>query len=317
MLSKHCVLVVGLLSIFPALAIAQSSDDVGAVPRTPWGVPDLQGLWSNSTTTPLERPSRLGDKALLTDAEVAELDAQYQGLADRPPRAGDPGTYNEFWWERGTRLKRTSLIVDPPDGRMPPLTPEGQQRASWRPGVGSWEDRNLGERCITRGAPKRPGGYNNNFHILQSPGYVFILQEMIHEVRIIPVDERPHVDEDIRLWMGDSRGRWEGDTLVVETTNFTDKIMFNGFNCCRGAGAGLRILERFTRTDADTIDHRFTVDDPSTYTGPWTAAIPMTKISGPIYEYACHEGNYSLRNILSGARAQEQAAEQPSDLGPK
>ena len=150
-LSKHCVLVVGLLSIFPALAIAQSSDDVGAVPRTPWGVPDLQGLWSNSTTTPLERPSRLGDKALLTDAEVAELDAQYQGLADRPPRAGDPGTYNEFWWERGTRLKRTSLIVDPPDGRMPPLTPEGQQRAAWRPGVGSWEDRNLGERCITRG----------------------------------------------------------------------------------------------------------------------------------------------------------------------
>ena len=277
----------------------------GQTVRTPGGQPDLQGLWTNSTTTPLERPQGMADRALLTDEEVAALDAQAVGRNDRPPRLGDPGTYNEFWWERGTRLKQTALVVDPPDGRIPAMTDAGSARAAWPRGGASWTNRNLAERCITRGAPKRPGGYNNNFLILQTPGYVVILQEMIHEVRIIPIDGRPHVDDDIRFWMGDSRGRWEGDTLEVETTNFSDEIAFNSFNCCPGAGANLRLVERFTRVDADTIDHRYTVEDSATYAGPWTAAIPMTRIDGPIYEYACHEGNYGMENLLRGARVQE------------
>ena len=280
--------------------------------QAPGGQPDLRGLWTNSTTTPLERPSAMADRAVLTDEEVAALDAQAVGRNDRPPRPGDPGTYNEFWWERGTRLKRTSLVVAPPDGRIPTMTADGEARAGWARGGDAWTDRNLAERCITRGAPKRPGGYNNNFLILQTPGYVAILQEMIHEVRIIPLDGRPHVGDDIRLWMGDSRGRWEGDTLVVETTNFSDQIVFNSYNCCPGAGANLRLVERFTRVDDDMIDHRYTVEDPATYAVSWTVAIPLIRLEGPIYEYACHEGNYGMENLLRGARVREGAAVAPS-----
>ena len=283
----------------------------GQTVRTPDGQPDLRGLWTNSTTTPLERPAAMADRAVLTEEEVAALDAQAVGRNDRPPRPGDPGTYNEFWWERGTQLKQTSLVVDPPNGRIPAMTADGQVRAGWARGGNAWTNRSLAERCITRGAPKRPGGYNNNFLILQTPGYVVILQEMIHEVRIIPLDGRPHVDDDIRFWMGDARGRWDGDTLVVETTNFSDQIVFNSFNCCAGAGANLRLEERFTRVGTDTIDHRYTVEDPATYAGPWTAAIPMTRLDGPIYEYACHEGNYGMENLLRGARVQEGAAVAP------
>ena len=280
----------------------------GQTGRTPDGRPDLQGLWTNSTTTPLERPAAMADRAVLTDEEVAALDAQAVGRNDRPPPAGDPGTYNDFWWERGTRLKQTSLVVDPSDGRIPAMTPAGRVRAGWTRGTDSWTDRTLAERCVTRGAPKRPGGYNNNFLILQTPGYVTILQEMINEVRVIPLDGRPHVDDDIRLFMGDSRGRWEGETLVVETTNFSDQIVFNSFNCCPGAGADLRLVERFTRLDADTIEHRYTVEDSTTYTGPWTASIPMSRFDGPIFEYACHEGNHGMENLLRGARVQERSA---------
>lgn len=282
----------------------------GQAPRTSDGRPDLQGLWTNSTTTPLERPPDMADRAELSDEEVAALDAAAVGRNDRPPRAGDPGTYNEFWWERGTRLTQTSLVVDPSDGRIPAYTVDGQARAGWTQGANSWTNRNLAERCVTRGAPKRPGGYNNNFLILQTPGYVTILQEMIHEVRIIPLDERPNIDADIQLWMGDSRGRWEGDTLVVETTNFDDQIVFNSYNCCPGAGANLRLVERFTRVDAHTLDHRYTVEDPTTYAGPWTASIPLAQFDGPIYEYACHEGNYGMENLLRGARVQERTSAQ-------
>ncbi len=302
---RHGLVITVVCSLAPVSVVGQTV-------RTPDGQPDLQGLWTNSTTTPLERPAAMADRAVLTDEEVAALDAEAVGRNDRPPRPGDPGTYNEFWWERGTRLKQTSLVVDPPDGRIPAMTADGQARAGWARGGDSWTNRSLAERCITRGAPKRPGGYNNNFLILQTPGYVVMLQEMIHEVRIIPLDGRPHVDEDIRFWMGDSRGRWEGDTLVVETTNFSDQIVFNSFNCCPGAGANLRLVEHFTRVDADTIDHRYTVEDPATYAGPWTAAIPMTRLDGPIYEYACHEGNYGMENLLRGARVQEGAAVAPS-----
>ena len=317
-LTSLCVLVtaIAVLSLAPVAGQAQTTEeDTWTPPRTPWGDPDLQGLWNNSTTTPLERPRELAGREFLTDEEVADLEQQAQARADRPPAAGDPGNYNDFWFARGNLLKRTSLIVDPPDGRMPALTPEGEKRAEWQRGADSWENRNLAERCITRGAPKRPGGYNNNFLILQIPGYVAILQEMIHEVRFIPLDGRPHLD--IRQWLGESRGRWEGNTLVVETINFTDKIVSNSFNCCPGSGANLYLVERFTAVDAETIDYQYTVDDPTTYTKPWTAAIPMRKIPGPMYEYACHEGNYGLENILRGARAQERAAEGAAQSKPR
>ena len=267
--------------------------------------PDLQGLWTNSTTTPLERPSNVGAQTIYSDEEIAAIDAANVGRNDRLPPAGDPGTYNDFWWERGTALASTSLIIDPPNGRLPEKTRAGEDRSTWARGTDSWTDRNLAERCVTRGSPKRPGGYNNNFLILQTPGYIVVLQEMINEARVIPLDERPHIDSRIRLWLGDSRGYWDGDTLVVETTNYRDEIFTNSFNCCPGASSNLTITERFKRLDDSTIDHEYTVHDPDTYTRSWTARIPMRLIAGPLYEYACHEGNYGMENLLRGARVQE------------
>jgi len=302
---------------------AQKPDTAWVVPRTPDGHPDLQGTWTNSTITPLERPRELAGKEFFTEQEAADyekrvLQALNTDNRDGPPEIDVGRSYNEAWRERGKLLLRTSLIIDPPDGRIPALTAEGQKRATARAEdrrrrgpdpADSWEDRNLAERCITRGAPKLPGGYNNNFLILQTPGYVAMLQEMIHEVRLIPLDGRPHVDKTVQLWLGDSRGRWEGDTLVVETTNFDERIIANSFNCCGSAGANLHVVERFRRISADAIDYEYTVDDPATYTRPWTVAVPMTKIQEPIYEYACHEGNYAMKGILAGARAQEKAKE--------
>jgi hypothetical protein len=291
-----------------------------SLPRTPDGKPDLSGIWTNSTLTPLERPRELAGKELLTQEEAAEYEKRELERVNTDRRDGPADvdvnrSYNEYWRERGTLLLRTSLIVDPPDGRIPPLTPEAQKREAARAEArrrrgpaDSWDDRNLAERCLTRGAPKLPGGYNNNFQIWQTSQYVGILQEMIHEVRVIPLDGRPHLDRSVRLWMGDSRGRWEGDTLVVDTTNFNDNIVSNSFNCCGAAGANLHVVERFMRADADTIDYRYTVDDPTTYTRTWTVAVPMKRAEGPIFEYACHEGNYAMPNILRGARAQEKAA---------
>jgi hypothetical protein len=281
--------------------------------RTPWGHPDLQGLWNNSTTTPLERPIEFGTRQFLTDQEIAERDKLAAQRADAPPRPGDTGTYNAAWFEQGTSLNQTSLIVDPPNGRLPPLTPSAEkaraeqiehQRAH---PADSWEDRNLAERCLTRGAPKLPGGYNNHFLIVQTPDYVAILQEMIHEVRLIPLDGRPHLDQHVRQWMGDSRGRWDGDTLVVETTNYNAKVVNNSFNCCPGGGANMHIVERFRRAAEDTMTYTYTVDDPSTWTRSWTASVPMIKSPGPMYEYACHEGNHAMIGILRGARVQEAA----------
>ena len=188
------------------------------------GQPDIQGLWTNSTTTPLERPTALGDQASYSNEEVAAIDAANRGRNARPPPAGDPGTYNDFWWERGTALTNTSLITDPGDGRLPSRTVDGDTRANWSRGTDTCTERSLAERCVTRGAPKRPGGYNNNFLVLQTAGHVVIVQEMINESRILPLDRRPPLNERIRLWMGNSIGRWEGDTLVVETTNYRDEI---------------------------------------------------------------------------------------------
>jgi hypothetical protein len=275
-------------------------------------------VWTNTTTTRLERPKELGGKQVFTDEEFAEQDRHTAEQLSNERRgrrgSGDPGSYNEFWVERGGLNKRTSLLVDPPEGQLPPLTPEGQKRQAQhaeagktRPADGP-EDRNLYERCITRGLPgaMMPGFYNHNYQILQTPGYVVILVEMIHDARIIPLDGRPHVSQKIRQWLGDSRGRWEGKTLVVETTNLNE--VQDRTRTVFGTGATARVIERFTRVDADTIDYRVTVDDPATYTKPWTAAIPMTKLAGALFEYACHEGNYGLTNILSGHRAAEQGA---------
>ncbi len=306
------VIAVASLAPGPAVAEAQTAEaDPWTLSRTPDGQPDLQGIWSFATITPLERPRALADRAVLTDEEVAALNQDAQTRFDRrdglTPEADVARAYNQFWWDRGQSIGRTSLIVDPPDGRVPALTPEARARVDAvrvtraRPAHGP-EDRPLAERCIQyRPLPRLPTGYNNNHHILQTPGYVVILTEMIHNVRIIPLDGRPHIGQGIRQWNGDSRGRWEGDTLVVETINFSDQTSF------RGSGENLRLVERFTRVDADTIEWQFTVEDPTTWARPWTGMLPFTKVAGPIYEYACHERNYGMFNLLAGARAEERA----------
>jgi hypothetical protein len=311
-----------IVSLVPMHATAQTSGRAKKTwtqSRTPDGQPDLQGIWSNATTTPLERPSALSGKQVLTDEETIEL--QKRTAQDRnTDRRDGIGTdadvaraYNEFWWDRGNVLNRTSLILDPADGRLPPLTPEGQKtmdaRAATRRARGpadSWEDRPLQERCLVyHGVPPLPTGYNNNYQIVQTPGQVSILHEMVHDVRTIPLDGRPHLPDSLRQWLGDARGHWEDRTLVVETTNFLDRPNLFRFPA---SGKTVRVTERFTRVDADHIDYRFTVDDPGTYKRPWTAILPMTRIEGPIYEYACHEGNVGMIGILAGARAQEKAS---------
>jgi hypothetical protein len=274
-------------------------------PRTPWGDPDLQGLWSNQTSTPLERPGAQRDKETLTQQEADEREEEARLSADRPPRAGDPGTYNSVWRDPGKGLTRTSLIVDPPDGRVPALTPEGQARVAARAAAATargpshpWEEFGVWTRCISRGVIKIGSFYSSSHQIIQAPGSVVILQELIHEARIVPLDGRPHVSAAVRQWMGDSRGRWEGDTLVVETTNFADTNPF------RGSGDTMRLVERFTRVASDSIDYQFTIDDPHTFTRPWTVSMPMTQ-GGPVFEYACHEGNYAMGNMLAGALLEE------------
>jgi hypothetical protein len=300
-------------------SVVKSAAGAWTPSRTPDGQPDLEGIWNNSTITPLQRPRELAGKEFFTEQEAAEYQRKMLSDLDTDRRDANPEvdvnrSYNELFRERGGVVVtlRTSLIVDPPDGRIPPLTESGRKReallARGPYAADSWTDRNLAERCITRGAPKIPGGYNNNFQIYQPPGYVVIFQEMIHETRIIPLDGRPHAGKNIQLWMGDSRGHWEGDTLVIDTTNFNDKIISNSFNCCGASGSNLHVVERLTRVSADRIDYRYTVDDPATYTRPWTVDVPMMKSDGPLYEYACHEGNYALVDILKGAREQEKAA---------
>ena len=286
---------VGFLMVLPSAAVAQTAGGTD-VPRTPWGVPDLQGIWDNRTITPLERPRQFAGKDTLTTEEATAYEA---ATAER--RVGD-----RYYWDRGTRTvsdRRTALIVDPADGRVPPLTLEGQRRLEkgQKQGVDGAEERNPTERCITRTVPRLPGLYNNNYQIFQTPGYVVILMEMIHEARIVPLDGRPQIATDIEQWNGDSRGRWEGDTLVIETAHFTAKTNF------RGSTDHLHLVERLTRFDADTIDYRFTVTDPTTWTRPWTARIPLNLNEGPLYEYACHEGNDGLAGILQVNRSIERS----------
>ena len=298
----------------PALLPGQSP------PRTPWGRPDLQGIWDFATITPMERPAALAGKEVFTDQEAAEFEKTTLERRNQDRRDGGSTTdvsraYNQFWWDYGTKVigtRRTSLVVDPPDGRIPPVTPEGSARTQARNArrgrsPAGPEDRNLWERCIlggNAGPPMVSGAYNNNVQLFQSPGYVVIFNEMINDARIVPLDGRPRLPAGVRQWKGDSRGRLDGDTLVVETTNFRDENNF------RGASADMRLVERFTRAGPDTLLYEFTIDDPKTWTRPWSAAVPMRKTEGPLFEYACHEGNYGMINLLAGARRQEKAAEQ-------
>ncbi len=313
------VITVVLLVPVPAIGQAPSSEARSATweqQRTPWGDPDLQGIWNNVTATPLQRPDELKDKALLTDEEAAEYERQ---IADRQAeREARPhtGYAASIWFETGHTLSenRTSLLVDPPDGRLPPLTSVAQRFAEREAEARKLspadkpEDRGPYERCITRALPgaMMPGFYNHNYQIFQTPGYVVILVEMIHDARIIPMDGRPHVGAGIRQWLGDSRGRWEGNTLVVETANLRHIDQRNV--AVFGTSEQGRVIERFTRVGADTMDYQVTVEDPAWFTQPWTASTPMTKVDGPLYEYACHEGNYGLPNILAGHRKEEAAA---------
>ena len=253
------------------------------------------------------------------DAAAAFSNRGHHRRVDRPPAKGSAGSYNHFWNPRRRPSAQTSLIIDPPDGRLPPRTPEGQRRADIRAiprierlDTGGCEDRDLWERCISMGVPRLPGGYNNNLQIFQTPDHVAILIEMVHEVRIIPLRPRPHIAPRIRQYLGDSRGYWDGDTLVVETTNFAHEAHFFDYRDFRGSTGNLHLVERFTRVDADTLHYEFTVTEPTTFTTPWTARVPITKTEEPIFEYACHEGNYALANILRGARVQERAAGESS-----
>ena len=289
---------------------------VWSVPRTPDNHPDLQGIWTNATLTPLERAREFAEKEFFTQNEATEYEKQARernngDRRDVNPEADLATGYNDFWWDRGAKVVstlRTSLIVDPPDGRIPALTPEAQNKAAaraearrLRPADGP-EDLSLADRCIARpGPPMAPAGYNNNHQIVQTRDHVAIFSEMMHDARIIPLDSRPHLPSSVRQWFGDSRGRWEGDVLVVETTNFTDKTNF------RGSGENLRLIERFTRVDQDTLLYQFTVDDPQSFQRSWSGEIPMKRAPGPIFEYACHEGNYSIVNTLGAARAEEKA----------
>ena len=317
-----CTIAAMVVSV-SALATAQSSTPL----RTAWGDPDLGGVWNNSTLTPFQRPERLGDQEFLTEEEAANVEQEavdrnerlLNEEAQRTEAGGNIGAYNNFWMERGTSVvstRRTSIITDPTNGRLPSLTtdayarmtsPEAERLAAVRGGrlpTDSYTQLDGGDRCLWyRGIPSFPTAYNNNYQIVQTPEFVAILQEHIHDVRFIMLDGRPHLTPAIRQFAGDSRGHWEGDTLVVETTNFNHHAFIRNFN--GNLSEDLHVVERFTRTGEGTLDYEFTVTDPKTWTREWGGALPMTRSVGPMFEYACHEGNYGLTNMLAGSRAQE------------
>jgi hypothetical protein len=310
----------------PAKSATASTNKKWTAPRTADGQPDLQGVWANNNVTPLERPAALAGKPFLTNAEVAALKAKAADLfsGDGDAAFGDDvfnaviagaknftssdattGNYNQFWIADRDFDNRTSLIIDPPDGRLPPLTPEAQKR---RPslsldrtqrGADGPEDRSLSERCITFGAPRIQAAYNSYFQIFQTRDSVAILMETIHDARIIPLDRRTHLGQNLRQWLGDSIGHWEGETLVVDTTNYSPKSDF------RGSHENLHVVERFTRVSPNRIDYQIKIDDPTTWTKPWTVLIPLKLTHEQVYEYACHEANEGMAGILAGARAQE------------
>ncbi len=291
-------------------------------PKTGWGDPDLQGYWNSQTSTPLQRPltGELANKETISEEEAETIEEKERASFDAAPRTGDPGTYNAFWRDNGKALTRTSLIIDPPDGRIPPLTPSAQQRIAAEQkerakrgpsdSPDSYEDLGPWPRCISRGWNGIGSWYSSNYQIFQSPGYVVVFQELIHEARIIPLDGRPHLPKSVQQWMGDSRGHWEGDTLVVDTTNFSPKTNY------QGSRETLHLIEKYRRTDENTIDYQFTVDDPSTFTKPWTVSRPMRQVTDgvSVFEYACHEGNRAMIGILTGARMADKAKAALTDV---
>ena len=303
-------------SLIPALAgTAAAQERAGAVtgaaaaadfetPRTPWGAPDLQGIWDYRTATPLERPETFGDKATLTAEEVAEYERLNSERLDDYDRS--PSVHAKWWLDNGREMtadRRTSLIVDPPNGRIPPTTEAARaaarERSARRGLTHAVQDRSLGERCITFGVPRLPGAYNNNYQIVQTPTHVAIMQEMIHAVRVVPLDGRPHLAGAIPQWHGSSRGYYDGDTLVVETTNFAPG------GAPRGATSKMLLTERFTRVAPGVIEYEVTFDDTATWERSWTAVIPMHKTDQPMFEYACHEGNRGVENIVHNYRYAE------------
>ena len=321
------MLAVGLALIW--VAPASLAGQTAAPLRTAWGDPDLQGTFTNKTITPFERPTELAGKESLTVEEAAELEqirAAENAARDSEVPADIVGNYNTHWFDRGTTVvgtRRSSIIIDPPDGRLPSLTREAKANApspeevrrleAARRGRGlidTWKDLDLNDRCIlwpNSGPPMLSSAYNNNYQILQTPDYVAIFVEMIHDVRIIPLDGRPHVGPGVRQWLGDARGRWEGDTLVVETTNFSDKTVIRAANNAKPTDV-LRVVERFRRVDAETLEYKFTIEDSKTWTHPWSGEVPWTRISDEVYEYGCHEGNYSMATMLTGSRTSEAAS---------
>jgi hypothetical protein len=326
---KSLTVAVALVILAPAAVAPAGAQEPRkwTTPRTPWGDPDLQGIYSNRTITPFERPANVNGREFFTKEEVAALEsrAQQQSGDENRSKGTDADVsraYNDFWWDRGTKVTspRTSLVVEPADGKVPAQTDAAKARAAdegRRPafrgagatgrGTDTWLDRSTFERCITRGMPgaMSPTAYNNNYRITQSPGFVAIEIEMLGGTRVIPTDGRSHVPSRMRQWMGHSVGRWEGDTLVVDTTNFTDKVLY------RGAAENLHLVERFTRVGPGDIDYRVTVEDPTTFSKPWTIAIPFVTTGEAMFEYACHEGNYGMEGILSGARQEEKEKAKP------
>ena len=333
----------GFVVVFTAVAVlwalpaasqtAQSQSSEWTVPRTADGHADLQGVWANNSITPLERPTELSDRAYLTAEELERLKANadrlFSGEAgdaafvdqvflaaisdaqEFTSSDGGTGNYNQFWLVERDLSDRTSLVIDPPDGRIPALTPSAEQTqreiAAHReahPADGP-EDRGLSERCVNFGVPKLFAGYNSYRQIVQTPGYVAIYHEMAHDVRLIPLNGRPHIKDSTRQWNGDPRSHWDGDTLVVETTNFSSK---SDFNFLSGPVENLHLVERYTRVGPDTLEYEVTITDPATWTRPWTVSIPLKRSNDAIFEYACHEGNYGMEGILAGHRAQERAA---------
>ena len=325
--------VLALIVLGPVGAAGQETE--WTAPRTPWGDPDLMGTYTNKTITPVQRPDDLAGREFLTEDEIFELERErvernerlLHAPAERTVAGGTVGFYNNFWLDLGTKpTGRTSLIVDPPDGRIPPVTPEYERFAAARAEdrltrgeADTWTDLQLNIRCIvwSAGPPMMPGAYNNTYMIFQTPDYVAIQVEMIHDTRIIPLDGRPHLPSPIRQYLGDMRGHWEGDTLVVETTNIkrtegeprvqrADQIAVRASN--GRSDDTIRVVERFTRVDAGTINYHFTIEDPSRWTRSFSGEFPFVSTDERLYEYACHEGNYSLSNILGGERVQERAA---------
>ena len=312
------VAMAALALLAPLPLAAQTSAAKWAPANTPDGQPDLQGIWTNPTITPFERPAELGNKQFLTEKEVSDLEKKAaENRVDAPPKPGDVGAYNQFWFDSGTKVvstRQTSLVVDPPDGRVP-LKPSAEAKRDYDAAHidDSYEYMSVWDRCITRGVPAGmfPAGYNNAYQIVQIPGYVVLLYEMIHEARVIPVDGRSHLPQSIRQWNGDSVGRWEGNTLVVDTINYNGKGWI-ATSAATGRIKGipqsqkLHVVERFTRAGPDTIQYEVTVDDPDVYTRPWKVAIPLERDPNyTIFEYACHEGNHAVENVLSGGRAND------------